>query len=586
MSYTKSRRLATVAAATIAIAGLGLGTAPMAMSATAPTNLSAVTITEDTGTLTIHKYEGPTVGENPDGEMLQPGDENLPADAQRLAGATFTIYRVTDVDLKTNAGWEAAKAYYAQGTVPPADANMEQVATVTSSATGGVTTPALPVGLYYVVETAPPTTEDGTTYTAAVPFYVTLPMTNAENNAWNYNVHVYPKNDKVTKPHKAVLDGNTGVENQDAPEVGDNLTYRVSADIPNYGDVVGTPDANGYTGPDGVVDHNDLNMLWVGDSFNDHVEFQSVAGVRVGVTGDPTTSTDGTLLTAGVDYTVTTNAAGMTIVMLTDAGLDKAAPLGGSKIVVDFVTEVTSVPDSGEIKNQAVVWPGSKPSAGDNVPTPDPENPPPPPGDPTNEVVSKFGKIRINKVGVTGTGDETEPLAGATFEVYRAVGQTEGATTESGSCAPADLQGQTPLETIVSDADGNAVTSKFLRLSSWYNDGVEQSATGNNDGYLDGAQYANKYGWQNYCLVEIVSPEGYQLLAEPVKFSLTEAGTSTDNTAWTWTTVTNQADNIENELPLTGGQGLALLSLAGLVLVGGGVAYYTMSSRREDKATA
>ena len=44
--------------------------------------------------------------------------------------------------------------------------------------------------------------------------------------------------------------------------------------------------------------------------------------------------------------------------------------------------------------------------------------------------------------------------------------------------------------------------------------------------------------------------------------------------------VANQKANLGNQLPLTGGNGIAALSLGGLLLIGGGVAYYAATSRK------
>ena len=215
---------------------------------------------------------------------------------------------------------------------------------------------------------------------------------------------------------------------------------------------------------------------------------------------------------------------------------------------------------------------GDTPGGGDN---------PPPTDTPTNTVVSKFGKIRIDKVG---SDDATKPLV-ATFEIYRAV-VTGTSPDFKYSCSrdalmadidpnTAGVQTQPSLGTITTNSTDGTGVSGWLGLSTWYNDGVEQSATGNNDGYLDGAQYATKYGYRNYCLVETVAPGGYQLLAEPVLFSLTQEGDVVNpTTPYTFTQIVNQPDNFNNGLPLTGGQGIALLSVGGLALIGGGLGWY------------
>lgn len=46
--------------------------------------------------------------------------------------------------------------------------------------------------------------------------------------------------------------------------------------------------------------------------------------------------------------------------------------------------------------------------------------------------------------------------------------------------------------------------------------------------------------------------------------------------------VVNQPDNLKNKLPLTGGEGIALVSVLGILLVGGGAGYYIYANRRKD----
>ena len=52
------------------------------------------------------------------------------------------------------------------------------------------------------------------------------------------------------------------------------------------------------------------------------------------------------------------------------------------------------------------------------------------------------------------------------------------------------------------------------------------------------------------------------------------------NLASTALTVYNELKNLGNNLPLTGGAGVAAFSTLGLLLVGGGMAYYVVTSRR------
>ena len=182
--------------------------------------------TQNTGSITIHKYEwnGTTKGPNATGE----GDMELPTEGEGedvkkptpLKDATFTIYKVKDEN------W--LKEYYSYNTKNPETTkfdftkwdkyaekkgNAYALKSDTDLNTAGVDKPmyvdeqitnenglanfnSLQLGLYLVIETKAP---DSVT-TACVPFFVSIPMTKgdgSQTNAlqdWLYDVHVYPKN--------------------------------------------------------------------------------------------------------------------------------------------------------------------------------------------------------------------------------------------------------------------------------------------------------------------------------------------------------------------------------------------------------
>lgn len=240
-------RLAAAAASALAIAILGFSS-PVAQAeptpSPSPVSQSTIDTIKDTS-LTIHKYSGPANTTKACAPTGQPVDAACLAGKTPLAGAEFTIYKV--MDLNTNADWEAAKASYAAGSYTPTSGS---VAVVTTGTNGTVTAESLDVALYYVVETKTPTG-----YTGAVPFFVTLPMTDPDNTAWDYAIDVYPKNSPVEAPHKAAVDANT-------VKVGDKIDYTVTTKVPTYQDVVGAPDADGkYTKPDGTTDGWDVGSF-------------------------------------------------------------------------------------------------------------------------------------------------------------------------------------------------------------------------------------------------------------------------------------------------------------------------------------
>lgn len=537
-----------------------------------------------TTNLVVHKY----IGDAWAGAANNGTVQTAPTGAIKGQDIAFELYQVEGVDLTTNAGWEAAAALYncdvtgftggATITCAGNTYNVTHVETKATGADGTVTFATQPVGLYLVRENlADPLTTNGNKdlLTASAPFLVTLPMTDpngpdgdplttADNNTtWMSTVNVYPKNKLTPKPDtivKAVLDGNVGTANQDAHVVGQNLTYTLTSSI----NVLESDNQAGLTG-------GDLGYYYIGDNLSDYV----IPGVdAANATIAPVVSVGGTTLTgcalgvaptAGCDYqwSFDAKAAGGLKIVFTKAGLDVLAQHNGGTVLTTFVVKVNSMPADGIVPNTGSFipsngWWTSQPGNpapltpgepdGPSGTTPTGDNP----GVPSNTVESKYGDIVIKKTAENGT----DLLTGATFAVYRA-----GADN---ACTDADAVGTPVATTTAATANGYA-KAEGLQLSNWYNGGTQTTL-------------------HSYCLVETQSPKGYQLLADPIKFDvLVEGQAPTDLStalAGQIVSVKNLKDNINNQLPLTGGAGIAALSLGGLALMGGGLGYYLVASKR------
>ena len=102
--------------------------------------------------MTIHKYEKPATPTN----LPNDGTALTAAQLQGLtpmAGVTFTVQKVNNIDLTTNAGWAAAAA------LTPAQAAAQAAtpgSTATTDASGTASLGNLPLGLYLVTETGYP----------------------------------------------------------------------------------------------------------------------------------------------------------------------------------------------------------------------------------------------------------------------------------------------------------------------------------------------------------------------------------------------------------------------------------------------
>lgn len=171
--------------------------------------------TQDTGSITIHKYEyNGQVKPNSTGE--ENDVDKLPEGATALKGATFSIYQVMD---------RAALRNYYDGTdgqtkvtvdtylnetedaIKPDQSYSKVFATDTTDENGIASFTELPIGLYVVVETGTP---DKVT-SPVKPFLVSVPMTKASSlNEWLYDIHVYPKNGTTYGEVKIVKTGRVG----------------------------------------------------------------------------------------------------------------------------------------------------------------------------------------------------------------------------------------------------------------------------------------------------------------------------------------------------------------------------------------
>lgn len=136
-----------------------------------------------TGSITIHKYEY----NGTDGVTGTGADNQTPpTGAEPLAGVTFKITKIAELN-----------DYY--GTEAKAFPTVEQAKTMTSIGTpivqitdenGEAKFNNLSLGLYLVQETDAPAQITG----KVGDFLVSIPMTNADEDDWLYDVHVYPKN--------------------------------------------------------------------------------------------------------------------------------------------------------------------------------------------------------------------------------------------------------------------------------------------------------------------------------------------------------------------------------------------------------
>ncbi|MGG5753780.1 SpaH/EbpB family LPXTG-anchored major pilin [Zafaria sp. Z1313] len=232
------------------------------------------------------------------------------------------------------------------------DAGFDTVSLVTNDS-GTAAFARLPIGLYLVTET-----DTGANNIAfhGEPFLVTIPM--ADANAWNYDVHVYPKN-TATGLTKAVDDSGAHV-------IGDTVTFTLTAQVPSL------PAAQTLT-DFGITDALDKRLRY--------------ASATVAVEG---------LTLADGDYTAGADGQEFSVVF-SDSGRAKLRTVQGNAITVTLQTTVASLGD-GKITNQAAIYVNDpKKSFGSNT------------------VTTSWGALTVLK---HAKDEPSKTLAGAEFELY------------------------------------------------------------------------------------------------------------------------------------------------------------------------
>ena len=174
---------------------LGMTLSMMTMTAfAAGPSAKMPTIDESkSGTVTIHKYtKGTDEGTKGTGKV----ETSLPAGAEPLKGAGFTLYKVVnkeDMEVYYNTNPTNLPAVGEQveaGSIKPGVA-LETIAEQKTDKNGTATFSGLELGFYVVIETTVP---DAVT-TPMKPFLLSVPMTTTDGSDWLYDIHVYPKNE-------------------------------------------------------------------------------------------------------------------------------------------------------------------------------------------------------------------------------------------------------------------------------------------------------------------------------------------------------------------------------------------------------
>ncbi|MDN4598047.1 SpaH/EbpB family LPXTG-anchored major pilin [Leifsonia virtsii] len=503
------RALAVGTALTLGVLG--------AFASSAAANAASID-TSQQGSIIVHKFANTGDGkQTPDGTGTNPT-------TKPISGVVFEYCPITGVNLfdGTNAGWDAlnaitpAQKIAAQTGTKLANYNLGQCTRLAATDANGTATSAkLPLGPYFVREVQAPA---GVVEKSA-PFIVTLPTPQKANDQvnlngnWVYDVNVYPKNTVAEAPKKNVVDQ----ENSGAV-LGAPVKYEVTQLIPAL--------AAGQTYTKfSVVDDLDTKLT------------------PITTAGTVTVKLDGTALVAGTDFTATWAGQKLTVT-LTAAGLAKLVP--GKNIVVGFQAKANA---PGEIKNTAYV------NLNDFVLTPGQPNTPD--GSPTNEKVTRWGDLTVQKVNKSNANDG---LKGAKFEVY------QGTTDQQGQCLPDISTGFTQVK---DPASGNAyqVTSddsgKVFIPGLWIGDTETTVAA---DGTVSNTTKAgHDFQQRCYVLKEILAPNGFVLPTGTAALTAVMVKVGANGT-----TPLVKIENVQQgvpELPFTGSSVQVALTVGGIALL-------------------
>lgn len=643
MRLSQFRRLASVALALTCATMVGAGAiAPSSFAATVDPGASAYTVDKDAPvSLTILKTQSPVIGGPGDGTASSGDIGDKLNEKSYFEGVKFILYKVQidgqDIDLTTNAGWEATSPLLGRQTVTKAEiengfevvGKKITLTEVASQATdeGGFVEFAdeLAKTLYVVAEDLQGSDEiklhrdiddeegqvvNKAQVTPSRPFFVTLPMTAPEGKKWLYKVEIEPKND-VDTATKQVIDDNGYTSATD--EVSKKtLRFLIAGDISDTGDI------NGPEGKqDGKVDHHDLQYWGMHDQLDPKIFDIETAQVELYLAKE--FNPDAGRLTGGTDYRVSYAKNGAIDVALTEAGLDKTAAANATdpatKVFIDLSVSFKKDAqiDGAAVTNQAFLipngnWPeghgGTKPkppSPSDHPDRPnDPGQPDKPGGDHPDQPGNpgQPGQPPVIPPYFPPSEDGQPPIPGIpTNNTESHYGKilvkkidSEGKTltgakfslyhADAKNECPADLRSGNRLVAEQAVDDEGVVVFDNILLSTGVTTMDENGkVTTHTDEVAPG---------HAYCLVETQAPKGFELLAEPVKFELKADGKDFDHNAVSaaltkdkrvtdnGVAIVNLPHNTGSHLPLTGANGVIAAAVIGILLILGGTAlkYY------------
>ena len=466
------------------------------------------------GSIIVHKHlknDSGTMGKV-DGTADSGGDG--------VGGVTFKAFKLSGLDLSKPTDWDKLSALAgnvpanacADPTAPTLGAGAPAVdATAAAEGTtdgAGVTTLAnLPVAAYLVCETAAP----ADIVEKAKPFVVTVPFPNTTNDGdgkWLYDVHAYPKNQKIE------IDKTISDQTVNGVGLGSRVTFPVSTTIPSL-------DAD-----------TNFTYFYLRDQLDNRLTDGKVDKVTLGAD----------TLAENTDY-VQSNTGGLVVVSFTRAGLAKLKANPNKKLEAIFSGTVSAIGD-GTIKNKAnlvqdTTYGAIPPNEPPSTPPTEPNNPPTSP-----EVSTDWGNAQLLKFDANSGAAKTG-IKGAKFKVYNAT-EPYAADCSAATKAGDPITVNNKTEFVSDDAGLVAIDGLYV--------GDSVGSAG------QGSQGATK---RCYVVEEVEAPAGYVL---PQK---TTTGISVSKGALAAATYSAEIANNKQpvpQLPLTGANGQLLMTIGGISL--------------------
>ena len=490
--------------------------------------------------LTIHKLE-----QDPNGNGV---DEGTP-----LPGVEFTLTQTHQYNPETDEWTEV---------------NGDPFTRITNDS-GQIVIEGMELGRYKVQETDGPLHVNLNTE----EYFVDIPMTSADGNTLNYDVHIYPKNETIrgaVELHK--LDGEQADETGLAGVVFD--LYTADDELVAGGLVT---DGDGYIRVDGL-EYGDYYFIET-EAPEDYVMFGDKK--HFSITESGTLAEDGTRTGTVVEIEITNYVApaiektvegstetyetnreteyeyNLTIALPKDIAqykkfivtdvLDDRISYAGSWNVEGISEDILTFTQDG----QTLTWAVNNFGALDGVESFTINFTAKINGDVDLEAIEVEGIPNTGKINFTNESDqdgekETPPVYVKPTSGALKIIKQDGDTEEKLAGAEFELR----------DLEGNVI----------------KSGTTNDAGEISWEDL--DYG--DYQLVETKAPEGYRLLTSPIDVKINgdenEVTLTVNNTKTGW------------ELPTTGGIGSVLFTLIGLLLMGTAVVLYI--NRRKQEQTA